>query len=222
MGTGQVRYWSLCENEFASQRVIDCLYDEQVPLGAGGRFTIVMSTPGARPANARAECGVNWMSWGVQPDGLLILRHMLPSVGFAQAIQRVSRVGDEEEVVGDYLPRGRHTTRAAFEARGCSAATSVDVGAGSLSLGKRSCLRRGRVRFTIRARRGVRLRSARVRVGRRRARVRIRRGAPSCARTCAGLRGRSVRVTLVGRTTKGKRVRIVRRIALCRPRTAAR
>ena len=223
MGGGQVRYWSLCENEFASQRVVDCLYDEQVPLRAGRRFTIVMSAPGTRPRNARAACGVGWMSWGVQPDGLLLLRHMLPSAGFAQAIQRVSRVGDEEKVVGDYLPRGRHSTRAAFEARGCSAATSVDVGAGSLSLGKRSCVRRGRVRFTIRAKRGVRLRSARVRVGRRRARVRIRRGRAIVRANLRGVRGRSVRITLVGRTTKGKRVRIVRRIALCRSRrTAAR
>ena len=47
MGAGQVRYWSLCENEFASQRVIDCVYDEQVQLGKRRRFTVVVSTPSA-------------------------------------------------------------------------------------------------------------------------------------------------------------------------------
>ena len=119
MEGGQVRYWSLCENEFASQRVIDCVYDEQVLTDAAGRFTVVMSEPGERPANARAECGVNWIAWGAQPDGLLILRHMLPSPGFAQAIQRVSEPGTEQAVIGEYLPVGRHTTRAAFEGRGC-------------------------------------------------------------------------------------------------------
>ena len=120
MEDGQVRYWSLCENEFASQRVIDCVFDEQVRTDARGRFTVVMSEPGERPANARPECGVNWIAWGVQPDSLLILRHMLPSVSFAQAIQRVSEVVTEQAVIGEYLPVGRHTTRAEFEARGCA------------------------------------------------------------------------------------------------------
>ena len=215
MGTGQVRYWSLCENEFASQRVTDCLYDEQVPLKPGRRFTIVMSTPGARPRNARAACGVGWMSWGAHPDGLLILRHMLPSATFAQAIQRVARVGDEEKVVGDYLPRGRHTSRAEFETRGCAGATRVERGPGRIELGRRSCLRRARVRFTMRAGHRQRLRWARVRVGGRRARVRIRRGRAVVRADLRRARGRSVRVKLVGRTVRGKRVRINRRVALC-------
>ncbi|HEX8646989.1 MAG TPA: hypothetical protein VF715_08800 [Thermoleophilaceae bacterium] len=120
MEGGQVRYWSLCENEFASQRVIGCVYDEQVHAGARGRFTVVMSEPGERPANARPECGVDWIPWGAQPDGLLILRHMLPSPDFAQAIQRVAELGTERDVVGEYLPVGRHTTRGEFERRGCA------------------------------------------------------------------------------------------------------
>jgi hypothetical protein len=124
MEDGQVRYWSLCENEFASQRVIDCVWDEQVRTDAAGRFTIVMSEPGERPMNASPECGVNWIAWGVQPDGLLILRHMLPSVSFAQAIQRVSQPGTEQAVIGEYLPVGRHTTKARFEALGCAASGS--------------------------------------------------------------------------------------------------
>jgi hypothetical protein len=120
MEDGQVRYWSLCENEFASQRVIDCVYDEQVRTDSAGRFTVVMSEPGERPANAKPECGVSWIPWGVQPDALLILRHMLPSPSFAQAIQRVQRAGTEKDVIGEYLPVGRHTTREEFEKRGCA------------------------------------------------------------------------------------------------------
>ncbi|HEX8065927.1 MAG TPA: hypothetical protein VF520_05325 [Thermoleophilaceae bacterium] len=124
MEGGQVRYWSLCENEVASQRVIDCVYDEQVRTDPSGRFRLVMSTPGDRPANATPECGTSWIAWGVQPDGLLILRHMLPSVSFAQAIQRVSEPGTERAVVGEYLPVGRHTTKAEFESRGCAPSAS--------------------------------------------------------------------------------------------------
>ena len=129
MEGGQVRYWSLCENEFASQRVIDCVFDEQVHTRADGRFTVVMSEPSERPANARPECGVNWIAWGVQPDSLLILRHMLPSVDFAQAIQRVSELGTERDVIGDYLPVGRHSTRAEFEARGCAGPVAAPAAA---------------------------------------------------------------------------------------------
>jgi hypothetical protein len=72
---------------------------------------------------------VSWIAWGVQPDSLLILRHMLPSVGFAQAIQRVSEPGTEREVIGEYLPVGKHTTRAEYEARGCSPAPAASSAA---------------------------------------------------------------------------------------------
>jgi hypothetical protein len=130
MEAGQVRYWSICENEFASQRVVDCLYDEQVVTREDGRFTLVMSTPGARPANARAECGVNWIRWGAQPDGFPILRHMLPSVDFAQAIQNVARAGTETDVIGEYLPLGRHVETREYEALGCPATPVVGPGGG--------------------------------------------------------------------------------------------
>ena len=51
--------------------------------------------------------------------GALIMRNMLASPDFAQAIQRVARPGAEAEVMGPYFPRSAYTTRAEFEARGC-------------------------------------------------------------------------------------------------------
>jgi hypothetical protein len=119
MAGGQVRYWSLCENERYSQRFVDCAYDEEIPLTHDGHFTVVVSQPSQRPANARKECGVTWLRWGAQSEAFLILRHMLPSPDFVHALQRVEKPGDEQRVVGEYLPDGRHTTRAAFEQRGC-------------------------------------------------------------------------------------------------------
>jgi hypothetical protein len=119
MGGGQVRYWSLCENERYTQRFIDCAHDEQIPLTRHRRFTVVVSQPSQRPANARAECGVTWLRWGGQSEALLILRHMLPSPRFVHALRRVERPGDELRVVGDYLPEGRHMARASFEQNGC-------------------------------------------------------------------------------------------------------
>ena len=108
-------------------RAEDCLADRQVPLARDRRFTIVVSRPQDRPRTARRSCGVAWLRWprnGEHPGGrrdyaLLILRNMLPAPGFAQAIQRVERFGDERRVLGPYFPRSRYTTTRAFERGGC-------------------------------------------------------------------------------------------------------
>jgi len=123
----QLRYWSLCQNEsLATTRVGACLYDEQVPLDKDRNYTIVSSLPSDRPVNARAACGVGWIPWptrgdgaGHQEDAMLIVRNMLPAPGFAAAIQDVSRPGRETQVMGSYLPVGRYTTKASFQALGC-------------------------------------------------------------------------------------------------------
>jgi uncharacterized protein YmfQ (DUF2313 family) len=129
MGSGQLRYWSLCSNESrVTTRAVDCLSDRQVPLRPGRRFVIVVSQRSDRPANATARCRVGWIDWGDRGDGagrpdygLLIMRDMLPAASFAQAIQNVQRPGTEAQVMGDYYPRTSYTSKSAFEARGCPA-----------------------------------------------------------------------------------------------------
>ena len=117
----QLRYFSFCQYEPATQRVIDCVRDERIPVGADGRFTVVVSTAEQRPANARPECGVAWIEWGPQPQGLLIYRHMLPVAGFAEAIQNVPQPGAERAVMGEYYPEGEYLADpTSFDARGCS------------------------------------------------------------------------------------------------------
>lgn len=116
----QLRYFSFCQYEPATQRVIDCAADPDVPVGPDGRYTVVVSTAEQRPANARPECGVTWIEWGPQPQGLLIYRHMLAEPGFAEAIQNVPEPGAERAVMGEYYPEGRYLPdRAAFEVGGC-------------------------------------------------------------------------------------------------------
>jgi hypothetical protein len=116
----QLRYWSFCQYEPATQRVIDCRSDDRVAVGPDGRYTIVVSTPENRPASARPECGVTWLAWGPQTQGLLIFRHMLPDPSFAQAIQNVPQPGAEAETMGDYYPNGEYLAGPGdFKARGC-------------------------------------------------------------------------------------------------------
>jgi len=73
-----------------------------------GGYTIVVSTAEQRPANARPECGVTWLPWGPQTQGLLIYRHMLADPSFAQAIQNVPQPGAELDTMGDYYPSGEY------------------------------------------------------------------------------------------------------------------
>ncbi len=119
----QLRYWSFCQYEPATQRVIDCLADDRVEVGKNGRYTIVVSTADHRPRNARPECGVTWLPWGPTTQGLLIYRHMLADPGFAQAIQRIPEPGLERETMGAYYPRGEYLEdERDFERRGCRGA----------------------------------------------------------------------------------------------------
>ncbi len=112
MKRAQLRYWSMCQNEsLTTTRGAGCLFDEQVPLTKKRRFTIVTSLPADRPDNARRKCGVGFIPWpadgdgaGHPNDGLLLVRNMLPSKSFHQAVQD-TRSRDEAEVAGPY-PRG--------------------------------------------------------------------------------------------------------------------
>jgi hypothetical protein len=118
----QLRYWSFCQYEPATQRVIDCRSDDRVAVDSTGAYTVVVSNSDQRPANARSECGVTWLPWGPQTQGLLIYRHMLADPGFQHAIQRIPQPGAEREVMADYYPSGEYLpTKEAFEARGCPA-----------------------------------------------------------------------------------------------------
>lgn len=127
MGEGQLRFWSLCSNEGrATTYAADCLADRQVPLDRKRRYTIVVSKSADRPANARKRCGVAWLKWPRRGDAagrpdyaLLIMRNMLASPGFEQAVQNIERFGDERSVMGAYFPRSSYSSTKAFEARGC-------------------------------------------------------------------------------------------------------
>ena len=127
MGRGQMRYWSMCQNEsLFTTKGAGCVYDSQVPLGKHREYTIVTSAAADRPKNAKAKCGVAYIPWpaagdgdGHLNDGMLLVRNMLPSSKFHQAVQDTKTPGDEASVMGPYLPSGTYTTKAAFEQKGC-------------------------------------------------------------------------------------------------------
>src|SRR3954452_12862819 len=119
-GGVQTRYFSFCQYEPASQRVIDCRADDEIPVDADGNYTVVVSTTEHRPSNARAECGVTWIPWGPATHGLLVYRQMLADPSFTEATARIAEPGKERETMGAYSPSSRYLKdSAAFESRGC-------------------------------------------------------------------------------------------------------
>lgn len=122
MGDGELRYWSFCTSRMTTA-VIDCAVDEFVPMDDRGDYLVVVTTPEDRPRNAVPACGVAWLAAPAAGPGALVYRHMLPAATFSRSIQSLGAAGDPA-ALGDYLPRGRYSSKAEFEALGCPAPRS--------------------------------------------------------------------------------------------------
>lgn len=118
MEPAQLRYWSMCTNEIASERFYGCVVDEQVPLGAKRSYKIVVTSAANRPANAVAACGIVWLPAGPAADTMLIERNMLPAASFRYSIQRAT-LGHEKADLGPYYPHARYASLAQVRALGC-------------------------------------------------------------------------------------------------------
>jgi hypothetical protein len=119
----QTRYFSFCQYEPGSQRVIGCKPDDEIPVDAAGNYTVVVSTAEHRPSNATAECGVAWIPWGPATHAIIVYRQMLADPSFTEATANIPEPGKEREVMGAYYPAGEYVKdEAAFESRGCPAA----------------------------------------------------------------------------------------------------
>jgi hypothetical protein len=213
MPFAQLRYFSLCTNEIASQRFIACATDDQSPRDASGFVSYVVSTPSARPRAATPECGYTWLPFGPSSENSLIVRHMLPDASFGQAIQRAQPTA-EGKTMGDYLPSTRYLKageelpcRASFVSGG----PSLGLPASTPPSGHK-CLSRRHFTIHLSARR--RLRSATIYVaGHRVTRLRGRR-----LKATINLRGLPLgtyRIRIVGRTKTGHRITTIRTYRTC-------
>ncbi|MGB3438366.1 MAG: hypothetical protein WBA97_06390 [Actinophytocola sp.] len=135
MGTGQVRYWSLCMYELGSGAVTPCVHDQIITTDSSGNYTIAVSRTADKPSNATAACGKNWLQWSNNGngmsglyadanDGTLVLRNLYPDPSFTQDISDlglpfVQIPAGGTTAMGNYLPTGTYTTKSGFEALGC-------------------------------------------------------------------------------------------------------
>jgi hypothetical protein len=119
----QLRYWSFCTNEYRKPYpVSSCVIDADTELDAGGAYTIVVSTPQDRPANATAANGVTWVDWGsTSVNMLMAFRHMLPADDFAENVFNVAPGQLASDVMGAYTPVAATCPVATFESGGAAA-----------------------------------------------------------------------------------------------------
>jgi hypothetical protein len=197
---GQVRYWSVCANDFPTTRYVACLADEQVKLDADGYYTVVVSDTAHRPA--RLGAGDNWLPSGPYADTFLLVRQMLPAADFSEAIERAPTPAQAPSTMGAFYPATRICPVARFEQDRCGlprASARAPAATGERCYGRRSMtIPRG-------------LRGVRVTVAGRRARIRGRRATLDLR----GLESRSVRVRIAGRTASGRRVHLTRSVRRC-------
>ena len=118
MQAGQLRYWSICTNEVVTERFYGCVMDDQIPLAAGRRFTIVVTPVNDRPVNATRRCGIQWLPAGAAPDTILLERNMLPAPSFRHSVQ-LARYGHEQHDLGPYYPQASYRTLAEVSKISC-------------------------------------------------------------------------------------------------------
>jgi hypothetical protein len=135
MPDGQVKYWSVATMASPpSGELWDGVFDMQVPLDSDGYYTIVVSRPEDRPANATAENGIAWIDWGPGEGlddprnradwGMLLMRFMACSSSWENSPMKATSPGMEADIMGPYYPRGYYTTKKEFEARGAHGAAA--------------------------------------------------------------------------------------------------
>jgi hypothetical protein len=118
-----MRYWSICSQKGAANTmVLKCLNDEQVVTDKDRNYVIAFSRAADRPRTAYPECGINWLPIPDDGDGLfdadqgnMMIRNQLASPDFPNSIQKVTKTGDERQVMGPYLPNGFYIVQATFE-----------------------------------------------------------------------------------------------------------
>jgi hypothetical protein len=125
MPTAQLRYWSICSNDFPTTRYVACLPDQDVRVDRQGFFNFVISDPAHRPSNLlRTD---NWLPAGPYPDIFVLYRQMLPETSFTQAIAFAPDAAGAPRTMGDYYPETRVCSTAVFERGRCGLPTPTVI-----------------------------------------------------------------------------------------------
>lgn len=116
--TAQVRYTSLCQNQYNNTAVVACLADREFTVYPDGSVITVISTNARRPVRAQPSFGFNWLPWGPASEALVYLRQITPNPLFVGnydlAISQPNR--PLAETLGEWAPELTYCDRQTFEA----------------------------------------------------------------------------------------------------------
>ncbi|MDB5976335.1 MAG: Uncharacterized protein JWR07_3095 [Nevskia sp.] len=121
--TAQVRYWSICSDEFpAPHRVVACLADQEALIGADGYYNVIIADK-APAAGYQSE--FDYLPWGQTAFGAPIYRQLLAAPTFTRSISGSNSSLDPGTAQGDYFPQTTYCSSAVFAA---------NLGAGSAAV----------------------------------------------------------------------------------------
>jgi hypothetical protein len=123
--TPQVRYWSICSDEFhAPRRVVQCLADKDARIGSDGYYNVIVA-PNTPPAGY--ETVYDYLPWGGDAFGEPIYRQLLADPGFSQSIDNNNLSLDPSLTMGAYYPDSTYCSSSVF---------STNLGAGPAAVFK--------------------------------------------------------------------------------------
>ncbi|HEX8121004.1 MAG TPA: hypothetical protein VF549_07035 [Solirubrobacteraceae bacterium] len=122
MPRAQLRYFSICVNDFPTTRYVACLPDERIAVDADGFFTVVISDREHKPAKLGPSD--NWLPSGPYADTFVLYRQMLPSADFLEAVDAAPSADEAPRTMGAYYPDTRICTAARFDADRCGLAVA--------------------------------------------------------------------------------------------------
>ena len=125
-----LRYWSICQTAYHSQKVEACLHDEDLALEQRqgdmnsqyeDRDFVIVSSKELSVRDWADTCNFDYLPWPENGDDFrtqkegndeyasyLLVRNMLPSDDFEHAIQDVTIPGTEADILGKFLPEAKY------------------------------------------------------------------------------------------------------------------
>ncbi|MES2684100.1 MAG: hypothetical protein V4650_11335 [Pseudomonadota bacterium] len=121
----QVRYWSLCQYGFNTQKVYGCVPDLLVPRDSTGRYTLVVASDSLPVSSASPALGFSTLPFGPERQGVLTLRELLAHPTFSEAIARTPAGNAGAAQRGIYQPEATYCSRAVFDASAAQGAAAA-------------------------------------------------------------------------------------------------
>lgn len=121
----EIRMWTACSYNFWNGRANACVQDAEVVANDDGDYTLVVSRPADRPANATVEHGVTWLDAGPFLDGQLSLRMLMREDALLRGVRAAVEGRDASEEARAHVPRIAYCSRARFEQGGFDACAEV-------------------------------------------------------------------------------------------------